>query len=291
MRRIPYWAMRFMKMLKNDVDVSIIITGPKGYGKSTLTIWLMLWTEAYFHDGVAEVEPVLQSLTWDPAEWMSKMNESYRYRAVGFEEFGNATTVEQVNDIINQLIRKAQSSNRFLNILKVFNVPGFVHVPPKVRNTMNFWINVTAKGRGVMYHVYPEEGPDQRPMKFYKTNLGGIKYDALPPEIYQVYKRVKREVELRNYKQNAAKMEDVKFKQLPTIERKKILAKHIIEMKDKDIVTMNNRSNVPALKWGIVAAELAVRYGISVSVNTLKRYFAEIFAAKGWEGIEEIANL
>ena len=201
--RIPFWLNHFANELKRDVDVSIIITGPKGNGKSTLTIWLMLWTQAYFNDGWAEVNPVLESLTWKADEWIKKMRVKYRYQAVGFEEFGNATSVEEVNNIINEMIRKVQSSNRFLNILKIFNVPGFVHVPPKVRNTMNFWINVLKKGQGKLYHVIPEEGPDQRPLKFYKENLGTITYTALPPQIYNLYKEIKAKVEIERYKESA----------------------------------------------------------------------------------------
>ena len=289
---IPAWHRFFARELVRDVDVSLVITGPKGYGKSTLTIWMMLWTQAYFNNGIAEVDPVLRSLTWKAEEWVSKMREEYRYQAIGFEEFGNATTVEEVNNIINEMIRKVQNSNRFLNILKIFNVPGFVHVPPKVRNTLNFWINVVKQGEGRLYKVIPEEGPDQRPMKFYKEYLGDIHYPPLPQRVYALYKEIKAAVELNNYKTSEAIMQDVQFKRLPLSERRRLVAKHILQLREKyDLETYNTHTNEPTLKWGLISVELEKIAGISISTSSLKRWFSDIFSDRGWEGIEEIANL
>lgn len=294
-KHFPAWHKYFARELIKDVDVSLIITGPKGFGKSTLTIWMMLWTEAYFNKGIAVVEPVLESLTWKTDEWISKMKEEYRYKAIGFEEFGNAATVEEVNNLINEMIRKVQSSNRFLNILKIFNVPGFVHVPPKVRNTMNFWINVQRKGVGTLYLVVPEEGPDQRPMKFFKHNLGRIQYSALPDIVYSKYKQIKKEVELKRFQESAMKVQDIQFRKLPVAQKRKILAELILQLHKKygdKLVEINKSKNeiIKRLRWSYIAMLLAKEFRINISEGSLRGYFKE-FKNYGWSFIEDIANL
>ena len=197
------------RVLKEDKDVLVAIVGPQGYGKSTLSQWLMIHTTEP-PDGVILYErDILSNTVWLPSEYMERLATIPEYSAVTLEEGGNAVDHRAFMSAINTAIRQTQQTIRRRHIFKFINLPIFTEIDPDLRRHFQYLIELEDKNKKMAWGTVKELSVDRFTGKIYRKTIMRIEFPPLPKKLYKLYDKKKLAIEMKRYEKRVSELREI----------------------------------------------------------------------------------
>lgn len=262
------------RVMKEDKDVLVAIIGPQGYGKSTLSQWLMIHVVEP-KDGIIDYErDILNNTVWLPSEYMERLATVPEFAAVTLEEGGNAVDHRAFMSAINTAIRQTQQTIRRRHIFKFVNLPIFTEIDPDLRRHFQYLIELEDKNRRVAWGRIMEVSVNRFSGKIYRKTIMRLDFPPLPRKLYRLYDKKKVEIETKRYAKRVDELKEIEEMAYMSPEERAA----VVLVKNEDLVLRKSGKK----KGEVDISTLAALSGVS-------RYKAEMVAkihkTMGKEGV------
>jgi len=240
--------LRYM-VYEKDIDVTVVITGPQGYGKSTLSLWLAI--ECYpTKDGYVDFKQILESIAWLPSEYMRKVVNASEYSVVILEEAGNVASHLTYQSALNRAFAFTQQTIRFKHLFKFLNLPIFAELDPDLRRHVRYVIEVNEKEKSLVRGAVYRVSVDHFTGKIYRIKEGVVEYEPLPAKLYKLYMRKKAEIEQIRYEARLREVEELEEQMLGSPEQR---AARIL-LNNLDVVVRKKGKKMGTIDRALLAA-------------------------------------
>lgn len=204
------WIIDIQKRLRSNWDVLIVIGGQRGVGKSTLALKVCKRNDQEFE---------FENICYLPEDVIQRANNSIKYGANLIDEAGESIDSGSYYSDINKALAGCFTGNRFTNNVWIFCVPNFMSIDSRIRGFTNYFIDVVARGKAIVYDL---RHSDFKKYKYPKriTRFTWT-YGALPDFVYDEYNKVKTERginRLRMYESQIRKARNLKSNLAPIME-------------------------------------------------------------------------
>ena len=145
----------FHEYQKNDMDCLILITSPKGFGKSTLSLQIAKRLHEKYLGTKFNLE---EQVVFTPEDVQDRIRSLPEYSALVWDEAVMGAMGEDWNRAISKALKKDITLCRTKHLVMLMNMPNIAWLDSKYRSTLvNFWIHIVSRGLAVWFY------PDLRP--------------------------------------------------------------------------------------------------------------------------------
>jgi len=145
----------FREYQKNDFDCLILITSPKGFGKSSLSLQIADKLHKRYLDTPFNLE---EQVAFTPEQVQERIKNLPEYSALVWDEAVMGAMGEDWNKAVSRALKKDITLCRTKHLVILMNMPNIAWLDNKYRSTLvNFWIHIINRGMGVWF------SPDLRP--------------------------------------------------------------------------------------------------------------------------------
>lgn len=257
----PQWFYKWIKdRVKNNVSISIVIVGPRGFGKSYATLQTMLAIDPH---------PSVDNFTFEGDDYLNRFNELPEGSVLCLDDAGMAIGSRDFKEEVNKIFGAVQQTGRYRLVVSIITVPhiSFIDSQPRAMVDLLLEVSETEKGLFKIYKLKMADTSKKLTREPYQEKIGPnfVIYDSLKfplpmdfefqlsAEAYEEKKRVIMD----NWRLYQAKV-----------------LKAIKDKKDMEIQLIEQQERVISLrKDGLSYREIASQLGISSSFvqRTIKR--------------------
>ena len=257
----PNWLYKWIKdRIKNNVSVSIVIVGPRGWGKSYATLQTML---------AVDPNASIDNFTFEGLDYLNRFNAMDEGSLLCLDDAGMAIGSRDFKDEVNKVFGAVQQTGRYKLIISVITVPhiSFIDSQPRAMVDLLLEVSETEKGLFKIYKLKMADTTKKLTREPYQEKVGSnfVIFDSikfpLPMDLYfqyaaEVYEDKKRRI-MDSWRLYQAKV-------LKALKDKKDMEIDLIEQQEKVIELR---------KEGLSYREIAGRLGISHSFvqRTIKK--------------------
>jgi len=145
----------FHEYQKNDMDCLILITSPKGFGKSTLSLQIAKRLHEKYLGTKFNLE---EQVVFTPEDVQDRIRSLPEYSALVWDEAVMGAMGEDWNRAVSRALKKDITLCRTKHLVMLMNMPNIAWLDSKYRSTLvNFWIHIVSRGLAVWFY------PDYRP--------------------------------------------------------------------------------------------------------------------------------
>jgi len=145
----------FREYQKNDMDCLILITSPKGFGKSTLSLQIAKRLHEKYLGTKFDIE---SQVVFTPEDVQDRIRSLPEYSALVWDEAVMGAMGEDWNRAVSRALKKDVTLCRTKHLVMLMNMPNIAWLDSKYRSTLvNFWIHIVSRGLAVWFF------PDLRP--------------------------------------------------------------------------------------------------------------------------------
>ena len=184
--------------LRNDWDRIIVVTGPRGVGKSTLSLMLVKLVDYYFN---------FSRLAFQPEEIIPVIQGMEAYEGMVMDEGGEVWGRQDWATKVSINITKQFQGDRFRNTIRFVLAPNIFYLNRKAIDMAHYWIRVYSpdnrlRGYAELRMVSEKDYHDKKLP--YAPTIMDIEFSDLPKEVanaYRVYKGEKGKERSDDYQQ------------------------------------------------------------------------------------------
>ena len=173
--------------LRNDWDRIIVVTGPRGVGKSTLTLLLVKLVDYYFR---------FNRLAFMPDEIIPIIQGMNAYEGMVMDEGGEIWGRQDWATKVSINITKQFQGDRYRNTIRFVLAPNIFYLNRKAIDMAHYWIRVYSpdnrtRGFAELRMVSEKDYHDKKLP--YAPTIMDIEFSDLPKEISTAYRKFKGE--------------------------------------------------------------------------------------------------
>lgn len=249
----PQWLYKWIKdRVKNNTSISIVIVGPRGFGKSYASLQTLL---------AVDPNPSIDSITFDGLEYLNRFNEMGEGSVLILDDAGMAISSRDFKEEVNKIFGVVQQTGRYKLVVQIITVPhiSFIDSQPRAMVDLLLEVSETEKGLFKIFKVKMADNNKKLTREPYQEKIGPnfVIYDSLKfPLPMDFYFQLSAEVYEDKKRLIMDKWREYQSKVLKAIKDKK----------DMEILLIEQQEQVISLrKEGLSYRQIAERLGLTYS--------------------------
>jgi len=230
--------------LRNDWDRIIVVTGPRGVGKSTLTLLLVKLVDYWFHFG---------RLAFAPDEIIPIIQSMNAYEGMVMDEGGEIWGRQDWATKVSINITKQFQGDRYRNSIRFVLAPNIFYLNKKAIDMAHYWIRVYSpdnRTRGFAeLRLVAEKDYQDRKLPYAPTIMD-IEFCDLPKEISTEYRKYKGAQGAKRSDTYQTEIEDKMYGKTPTWIDPQQVAVEVTENPEKFMVEAKGGKKV--FNWELI---------------------------------------
>jgi hypothetical protein len=138
----PNWLYRWIQdRIKNDVSISIVIVGPRGFGKSFSSLQV-LWHSQH---------PSIENVVFDGVDYIDRFNALGEGDVLILDDAGMAIGSRDFKEDINKVFGVIQQTGRYKKIVSIITVPHISFIDSQPRALIDILLEASDREKGLFY--------------------------------------------------------------------------------------------------------------------------------------------